>query len=141
MSTGLSLFIIINVLCFVAFIIYAKKRAVLPAVVLLIAYIAILGIGLMLIKLAEAGRIPAGFLWIGAFMMIGVGARFVVAGVQKKVDLDKSLLKLNSLPFNFDRLLFEKYGGTYFYVRSIIIGVGFILFGAITLLRRSVFHN
>ncbi len=137
MTPVLVSFVLLNFLCLLAFLLYAKKRGVLPGAALLILYVLVASVGLAFIKLAEANLLPSLFLFLGAFTIMGLGIRFVALGVNKVVSLDESLLKLAPSRFNFDRLFFERYGKGYFYVRNVLVGVVFICWGLFTLLRRT----
>jgi putative Mn2+ efflux pump MntP len=86
-------------------------------------------VGLMLVKFAQRGLIPPGFVYAGSVLLVCLGLRFVVMGLRKKVDLDVALMRFQPDRWNFDRRWFERFGPTYFAVRNVAIGVVFLLLG------------
>ncbi len=129
-------FIILSILWLVVSIVRAKRIDALPATLFVIVVALTGAVGILFIAFAEKGSFPFSFLLIGAFLLIGIGIIFVVMGLRKKSDIEEMLLKVNSKRFNFDRMFFDKFGRRYFYFKSIIIGLVFILLGFFVIFKQ-----
>ena len=118
----------------VALVIRAKRRGYLRAAICFIAYFLIAFAGIVFLGLVQLQILPSGFSLLGGFLLVTFGAIFVVRGLKKKTDIDEMLMELNSSRFNPDRIFFEKFGESYFYIKSVLIGSGFLFAGVLSLL-------
>lgn len=134
MPTVLVLFIILNVAILVLFIIRVKQRSAASALLPLTSYLLSIGVALLFIGLAEAHLLPSSFYFIGPTLIMGLGIMFVISGVRKRVDFQEELMKIS--PRGPDRIFLEIFGTKYFYFKSIVLGVVFVLFGIFLIFHR-----
>lgn len=128
------LFILVSVLWLIVSVFRLKKRHALAPFPVIAGYGLIPGLALLLIVLAENQVLPSSQFLVGALLIIGVGVTFIIWGVTEKVDLHEWSMKMRLKLI--DRKLFEVFGRRYFYLRSIVLGVFFILAGALLILRK-----
>jgi hypothetical protein len=103
------------------------RSGVLHAVFTSIKYVVPIAIAVLFIGLADEHVLPSGFFFVGSFMILTIGVTFVVRGVGKKRNFEEDLLKIN--PIGPDHLFLNLFGKRYFYLKSILLGVCFIIFG------------
>src|SRR3989338_8831584 len=123
------LFILVSVLWLIVSVFRLKKRDALAPFPVIAGYGLIPGLGLLLVVLAEKELLPSSLFFIGALLIIGVGVTFIIWGVTEKLDLHEWSIKMRLKLI--DRQLFEIFGKRYFYLRSILLGVLFVLGGVL----------
>jgi len=116
-------------------IIRARRRGYLVAAIRFLVFMLIACAGFIIHALIETKLLPEALSYLGNLLLIVSGLLFAQRGFQKQTDIDEMLMELNSSRFNPDRLLFNKFGNQYFYVKSIFIGSGFILAGVLLAFR------
>ncbi len=127
-------FILGSVLWLIVSVFRLKKRDALAPFPVIAGYGLIPGLALLLIVLAQNQLLPSSLFFVGALLLIAVGVTFIVWGLTEKVDLHEWSIKMG--PKLIDRKLFEVFGKRYFYLRSILLGVVFILGGALFILTK-----
>ena len=118
---------------FLQYVRQARRVGALPAVLALCAASGVLACAMLLVGLAQAGRVPPQTRYLGAGLEIAFGLVLIERAWSGRTQWDEQLANVDT--FGMERRLVQLLGRRYYNVRSFMVGLTFVAVGIRVIFR------